>query len=300
MNTSSQLAIIVPVYNETEAVADVIQQLLKVRGDQPWEIIAVDDGSDAETGEALAPFSDCITVIRHNSNRGYGASLKSGIMHTRAVNVMFFDSDGQHQAFDIPALLEKLDDSEFVFGVRPKDEGVPAIRKPGKWILKRVCNFLASRKIPDINCGLRVGRRLLYMRMLDILPDGFSFSTTSLMYALNSRYSVEFVPVNCLARKGNSTVRIFRDGMKTIFLALRLMMLFDPMRAFALPAIMLLILGAGYQIQQIIYHGLHIVSGAVLAILGGVILFFMGLLGDQVASLRKELSSHHSLLLEDD
>ena len=77
-------------------------------------------------------------------------------------------------------------------------------------------------------------------------------------------------------------------------------MLFDPMRAFALPAIALLLVGVGYQIQQIIQHGLHIVDGAVLAILGGVILFFMGLLGDQVASLRKELSSHHSLILEED
>ena len=217
MKNTSQLAIIVPVYNETDAVVDVLKHLLEVKGDQDWEIVVVNDGSSSETAAVLAPFQGQVTLLKHISNRGYGAALKTGIMHTRAANVMFFDSDGQHQASDIPVLLEALDDHEFVFGMRPGNEGVPAIRKPGKWVLKQVCNFLASQKIPDINCGLRVGRRTLYMRMLDILPDGFSFSTTSLMFALNSRYSVEFVPVNCLVRQGKSTVRIFRDGMKTVF-----------------------------------------------------------------------------------
>ncbi|MFH0878231.1 MAG: glycosyltransferase family 2 protein, partial [Lentisphaerota bacterium] len=199
------LAIIIPVFNEKEAVGLVIEQILKVRGDQPWEVIVVDDGSIDGTGEVLEAFEGRIRVVEHPSNRGYGASLKTGILSTRAENVLFFDADGQHDAADIPAFAEALKRYECVFSERQGGQGIPAVRKPGKWILHCVCNFLAAQKIPDINSGFRAGRRLLFMRMLDLLPDGFSFSTTSLMFVIKSRFSHTFLPIQCHARTGSST-----------------------------------------------------------------------------------------------
>lgn len=298
-NRPGSLAIIVPVFNEKQAIGDVLDTLCNLRGQSDWEIIVVDDASSDGSSAIIETFRDRVTALRHTSNRGYGASLKTGILATRAENVIFVDGDGQHDAGDIPRFVSELANHEFVFGSRKGASGVPGIRKPGKWLLKQICEFLAAQRIPDINCGFRGGRRKLYMRMLDLLPDGFSFSTTSLMYALKSRCSMTFLSIECKPRIGTSTVRIVHDGLKTVLLALRLSMLFDPMRAFGYPAVALIFLGVIYQVYIFAAFGLHIEGGSILSILTGVLLFHFGLLGDQIASLRKEISSHTSLFWEE-
>ncbi|MBU1693241.1 MAG: glycosyltransferase family 2 protein [Verrucomicrobia bacterium] len=298
MKRSNTLAVIVPVFNEREAVGPVLDALVRFTENRDLEIIAVDDGSDDGTADVLAGFAGRVILRRHSSNRGYGASLKTGILATQAENVLFFDSDGQHDVADLPKMLEELERHECVFGARPPGAGIPLVRKPGKWLLQRVCNFLAGRRIPDLNCGLRAGRRLLFMRMLDLLPEGFSFSITSLMFVIKSRHSHVFVPVHCGPRVGKSSVRIFADGVKAVLLALRLVMLFDPLRALGVPAVALIAIGLVYQVYVIAMFRLKIVGGALLAILAGILLFLFGLLADQVASLRKEISSHNSLFWE--
>ncbi len=290
------VAIIMPVFNEAEQVGAVIDQLLLVRGEEPWDIIVVNDGSSDGTGEVLATYADRIRVVTHPSNYGYGAALKSGIHATRAENVIFIDADGQHDPNYVPQLVERLHTHEFVVGIRRNEEGVPLIRRPGKLVLKVVVSFLVGQRIVDVNYGFRGGRRKLYLRMLDLLPDGFSFSTTSLVYALKSRFAMTYLEIPTSARKGISTVRIVRDGVNTLLLALRLIMLFDPMRAFAYPALGLVGLGLLYQLYIVLTYRLTIVGGSILLILAGVILFHFGLLADQIASLRKEISAQSGLL----
>lgn len=293
------LAIIIPAYNEAASLASVVQRVLDVRGNRPWQVTVVDDGSTDATPAVLAEFGSSIRVIRHPANRGYGASLKTGIRDTRAENVLFLDADGQHDPSELPAFVAALERFECVFSFRPKGAGIPLLRRPGKWILHRVCNFLAATRIPDINSGFRAGRRRVFMMMLDLLPDGFSFATTSLLFVMKSRFSFTFLPIQCHGRRGSSSVRIFYDGFKTILLALRLIMLFDPLRALGYPALFLVAVGLAYQLYIIVTVRLSIVGGALLSILSGFVLFLFALLGDQVASLRKEISSHHSLLWEE-
>lgn len=298
--SGAALAVIVPAFNEARGLADVLPRLLAARGDRPWEIIVVDDASTDDTARVAADHAAAgVRLIRQSANRGYGAALKAGILATRAENVLFIDADGQHLPEEIPALVAALATHECVFTARPRGAGIPWARRPGKWLLHRICCFLANRRIPDINSGFRAGRRHIYMMMLDLLPDGFSFSTTSLMYVMRSRFSHIFLPIQCRTRVGSSSVRIVSDGLKTLLLALRLIMLFDPLRAFGLPAVALVTAGLLYQIYIFLTFRLTIVGGAVLSILAGVILFHVGLLADQIASLRKEISSHNCLLWED-
>lgn len=296
--TSDWLTIIIPAFNEEEGIASVLDGVLRFSEENNWTVLVVDDGSTDATPKILGRYGDRIRTIRHSSSRGYGASLKSGIMATRSENVLFIDADGQHDPADLPAVVESLRTKECVFTKRPRNAGIPMVRRPGKWLLHKVCNFLANQRIPDINSGFRAGRRHIYMRMLELLPDGFSFSTTSLMYVMRSRFSHIFLPIQCHNRKGTSQVRIFYDGVKTLLLALRLIMLFDPMRAFGYPALWLVGLGVAYQVYIFATYRMTIVGGALLLILGGIILFFFGLLGDQIASLRKEISSFNCLLWE--
>jgi glycosyltransferase involved in cell wall biosynthesis len=296
--TNSTLAVIIPAFNEVEGIGGVLDELLAVPGAESWDLIVVDDGSTDGTRDVLARYGEKINVIRHASNRGYGASLKTGILATRATNVLFIDADGQHSPAEIPAIVEALETHECVFTKRGQNAGTPMIRKPGKWILHRVCNFLANRSIPDINSGFRAGRRHIYMMMMDLLPDGFSFSTTSLLYVMRSRFSFTFIPITCKFRVGSSSVRIVYDGVKTLLLALRLAMLFDPLRTFGYPAIAFVVIGVLYQVYIFLTYRFTIVGGALLSVLIGVLLFVFGLLGDQIASLRKEISSFAALLWE--
>ena len=296
---TTKAAVIVPVYNEVDAVETVLTKLVEASASLGFELVVVDDGSTDGSAELVDRFADRARIIHHPSNHGYGAALKAGILATRAENVVFFDSDGQHDVADLARVVKALDEYECVFGARAKGKGSPLVRQPGKWVLARVCNFLALQKIPDINCGLRGGRRRIYMRMLDLLPEGFSFSTTSLLFALRSRFSFAFVPVTVHPRLGKSSVRIVYDGMRTLLLALRLMMLFDPMRAFGYPALFLIGVGTAYQLYEFWRTGLHIEGGAILCLLAGIIIFHFGLLGDQIASLRKEMSSQSSLFWEE-
>jgi glycosyltransferase involved in cell wall biosynthesis len=295
---TSSLSVIVPAFNDAAGLEMVLKRLVDMCSDHGWELLVVDDGSTDETTAVLAVYEGRIRVIRHRSNRGYGASLKSGILAAKTENVLFMDADGQHDVAQIPELADALHDRECVFTARTSNAGIPLIRRPGKWILHKVCNFLAARKIPDINCGFRAGRRHIYMMMLELLPDGFSFSTTSLLYVMRSRFSFVFLPTTCSSRVGNSTVRIVYDGFKTMLLALRLMMLFDPMRAFGYPAFLFIAGGLSYQAYILYTYRFTIVGGSILLVLIGVLLFFLGLLGDQIASLRKEMSSFNCLLWE--
>jgi glycosyltransferase involved in cell wall biosynthesis len=297
--SSSSIAIIVPVYNEAGHVGEVLDRILQVRGDEAWEVIAVNDGATDGTDEVLSRYAGRIRVVTHLSNCGYGASLKSGIHSTRAKNVIFLDADGQHDPAYIPEIVQRLERYEFVIGIRRNQEGVPFIRRPGKMVLKLVVSFLVGKTVTDVNYGFRGGRRKQYLRMLDLLPDGFSFSTTSLVYVLKSRFATTYLEIPSTVRKGISTVRIVRDGLNTLLLSLRLIMLFDPMRAFAYPALGLILLGVLYQLYIFATFRLTIVGGALLMVLSGFLLFFLGLLGDQIASLRKEISSFNYLIWEE-
>jgi glycosyltransferase involved in cell wall biosynthesis len=293
-----QIAVIVPVYNEGDHVSEVLDRILEVRGAASWEVLAVNDGSTDDTAAVLAGYAGRVRVVTHRTNYGYGASLKSGIRATRARNVIFLDADGQHDPAYIPEIVKRLDEFEFVIGTRHNEEGVPLVRRPGKAVLKLVVSFLAGRRITDVNYGFRGGRRRLYLRMLDLLPDGFSFSTTSLVYAMKSRFALTYLQMPCAPRKGVSTVRMVRDGLNTLLLSLRLIMLFDPMRAFAYPALGLISLGVFYQVYILLTYRLTIVGGSILLILAGIILFHFGLLADQIAALRKEISAQAGMLEE--
>ncbi len=158
---------------------------------------------------------------------------------------------------------------------------------PGKWLLGWLANFLSRTKIPDLNSGLRVFRKEIISRYLHLCADRFSFSTTSTLILLNRGYSLAYVPIEVKSRRGKSTVSLM-TGYETILLILRVVCLFDPLRVF-IPASVFLVLSGillGIYPYFILKRGLT--TGSVLVILAGILIFFFGLLADQISALRKE------------
>jgi glycosyltransferase involved in cell wall biosynthesis len=286
-----EYSIIIPCFNEGQVIQEVVTNLkafLDQHSEASHEIIVVDDCSTDDTPEILKQLEG-IRVLRHPINRGYGASIKTGIRQARGVFVATYDGDGQHNPADLVHLCRKIhsEDWALVVGARAKLLHSTLWRMPGKWVLGWLANFLSRTKIPDLNSGLRVFRKDIISRYLHLCADRFSFSTTSTLILLNRGYSLAYVPIEVNSRQGKSTVSLM-TGYETILLILRVVCLFDPLRVF-IPASVFLVLSGillGIYPYFILQRGLT--TGSVLVMLAGILIFFFGLLADQISALRKE------------
>jgi len=280
-----KFSIIIPAFNEEQGLPEVLVSLTKLFPSE--EIIVVDDGSTDKTYEIARRFNS-VKVIRHERNYGYGAALKTGISHASAEKLVFFDADGQHDTGQIKNFTDFLEDFDLVTGERLNDKSISGIRLPGKLILKLVVNFLANTKIKDINCGFRAVRKSVIKRYLFLLPDGFSFSTTSILLFLKRKHKVKFVPIQARRRAGKSSVNQFRDGYNTLLLIIRLIGLFDPLRIFIPTGFFFILLGVTYGLYKIMTVGFGLSVGALAFLIIGFFSFLLGIICDQISCLRLE------------
>ncbi len=284
-NPKSEITIIIPAYNEEASIAGVLESL------REWgaraEIIVIDDASTDRTA-AIAETTG-VRVIKHLHNKGYGAALKTGIRAATGDIVVMMDADSEHNAEQIQRLLDALGDYDMVVGARGKGSNAPLLRRPGKWILSKVANYLAQTKIPDLNSGLRAFRREVAILFLHLLPNGFSFTTTLTLALFKEGYNIVYVPIVTRARVGSSTVNPIRDGINTLMLIVRVVALFDPLRVFFPTSIALFLIGIAYWIWDVVSRArLNIPSGAVVLLVSAVIVFMFGILADQVSAIRRE------------
>ncbi len=235
------LTIVIPAYNEEHGIGPVAQQIRDAMeaAERPYEILVVDDGS-ADRTAAMARDAG-VRVVSHAQNRGYGEALKTGIRNARFGRIAIIDADGSYPAQEIPRLSTLLDDAEMVVGARTgSGAAIPAIRRPAKWLLTWLASYLTGTRIPDLNSGLRLFKRPLAIEFFDLLPSGFSFTTTITLAALNSGYLVHFEEVDYYRRTGHSKIRPIQDTFNFFLLVLRLTLIFRPLKIYLpLSALML-------------------------------------------------------------
>jgi len=286
-----QLSIIIPAYNEEKTIISTIEALKKELSkisDLEYEIIVVNDASKDRTEEILKNVIG-IRIIDHQQNKGYGASLKTGIDDAKFNDLLFFDGDGQHKAEYIPEMLQYSDDFAMVSGTRTGYKG-PIIRQPGKKLLRSLANYLTQQKIPDINCGLRIVKKDQISKFLHLLCNGFSFSTTSLLLFIGESLPVKYIPITINKRLGESKSTIKpRHAIDTFVIILRTIMVSSPLRVF-LPISTLLFLGAVISVgYDLFFRSLNITDITLLLFMSSILIFFFGLLADQMAAIRKEI-----------
>jgi glycosyltransferase involved in cell wall biosynthesis len=282
-----QLTIIVTAYNEEASIGSVVEGLTTCCGDFA-EIMVVNDGSTDRTAETVSAVNGSVKLISHKRNYGYGAALKTGIREASSEMLCFFDGDGQHDPQDVLRLYQASGDFDMVVGSRGRSAFLNLMRTPGKLILHILANFLAKRRIPDVNSGLRLVRREAIMRYLYLLPDGFSASTTMTMIFMTRGYEVKYIDIKVKPRKGKSQVHQLRDGTATIMLILRILLLFNPMRFFLPVSTLFIFLGVVYGAHKLYETGVGLSVGSLLIIFVGLLSFIFGLLCDQISSLRLE------------
>lgn len=253
------------------------------------EIIVVDDGSTDAMPAALQRLEG-VKVLTHARNRGYGAALKTGIRGTSRPYVAWYDADGQHRPRDLVAVALPVIEGEqdAVIGVRGRDSAKQRDRAAGKLVLNWVARLVSGERIPDLNSGLRCFCREVIVRYLHLLPDGFSASTTSTLMLVKRGYRVGYVPIVAQARLGTSTVRVVSDGIHTLQLILRIVVLFEALKVFTILGAALFLPGAVYGLAMALQHGRGFPTLAGTAVISGILTVFMGIIADQVVELRKE------------
>ncbi|MBD3370784.1 glycosyltransferase [Candidatus Fermentibacteria bacterium] len=224
--------IVVPAYNEEESIGKVLDQLESMATSDPrsYQILVVDDGSEDGTAEVVRKHD--VELLRHSSNVGYGAALKTGIRRAGHERIVIIDSDCTYPVDRIPDLLKRLESSDMTVGARTGSKVHDQwIRKPGKWIIRHLTQYVTGDRIPDFNSGLRAFRREFVMRYLSILPAGFSFTTTLTVAALCDGYLLDFVPIDYHPRRGKSKISA-SSFFTFVALVARLSVFFRPLRVF--------------------------------------------------------------------
>jgi glycosyltransferase involved in cell wall biosynthesis len=226
----SPVSIIVPAYNEEEGISATLADIRLAMGRRPMEheIIVVDDGSTDGTVDA-AQRQEGVRLIQHHTNRGYGAAIKTGIRQARYDWIAIIDADGTYPPEALPGLLDEIDQCDMVVGARPSGD-IPAARRPAKWLLARLAEYLAETQIPDLNSGLRVFRKDVALSYFNILPSAFSFTITITIAFLSDHYLVKFVPVPYQRREGRSKIKPVQDTLNFMQLILRTIMYFNPLK----------------------------------------------------------------------
>jgi hypothetical protein len=277
-------SIILPVYNESVAIDSTLEKLVALGYDRSHEVIVVDDGSTDETAERVRSHPS-IRLVRHSTNRGYGAALKTGLRHARSDKVVFMDGDGQHSPEAVDDILRLLDDYPMVIGERGPDSRQGRGRLLGKRLIRAIGEYLLGQKLPDFNSGFRGFRRRAILPLLGIFPSGFSFSTTSTLAFIKQGHEYATLPIRVAPRVGRrSSVRFFRDGLKTALLVLRIIMLFNPLKVFCPASAVFGSVALAWGVFGIVAAG-RVPNSAVLVGVLGMLLFFMGLLADQISLL---------------
>jgi glycosyltransferase involved in cell wall biosynthesis len=276
-------SVVIPAFNEAASIGTVVRELSAAA---PWlEILVIDDGSADDTGAQASAAG--ARVIRHPYNKGNGAAVKTGIRDARGAFVLIADGDGQHRPADAARLVSQLDAYDLVVGARSGRTQAGLARRLGNAALNGIAGYLAQQRIPDLTSGFRAARRECLVEFLHLLPNGFSTPTTTTLAFMKAGYSVRFEPVDAARRQGASNIRLGSDGVQFLLILLKVITIFSPLRIFLPVSAASFLVGAAYAAWTIATQS-HVTNSSVLLILLSVVIFLVGLVSEQISSLRFE------------
>ena len=276
-----RVSVILPAKNEAEGLRLTLPRL---RAQLPEaEVIVVDDGSTDATASVAAEHG--ARVVSSPYPMGNGASIKRGTKAATGDVLVFMDADGQHDPADIPRLLDKLDAGfDMVVGARTSGGQANVGRGLANAFYNRLASWMTGHRVWDLTSGFRAVRASRFREFLHLLPNGFSYPTTSTMAFFRSAYPVAYVPVEVSRRIGRSHIRPLRDGARFLLIIFRIATLYSPLKLFAPAALAFGLLGTGYYAYTFaLYHRFTNMSALLLS--AAVIVFLIGLVSEQITAL---------------
>ena len=279
MAEARETTVIIPAFNEAQGIASTVAGL-KPQGFA--EILVVDDGSTDDTAERAEAAG--ARVVRHPYNKGNGAAVKTGIREAATPVILLMDADTQHDPAEASRLIGPVGTYDLVIGARSlTDQSV--LRAGGNAVFRALASWLTARPIPDLTSGYRAAKRQALLDIIHLLPNEFSYPTTSCLSLMKSGRSVLFVPIKAKARVGKSKIRPLRDGFRFILIIFKIVTLYAPLRVFAPIAATAVSAGLVYGVWNVLNFD-KIPMGAALLIQLGVVVFLFGLISEQIASMQ--------------
>lgn len=290
MSNQSDLSIVLPAHNEAATLPGLLKELRELY--PRAEIIVIDDGSTDET-DALARQNGADRVVTHPYPIGNGAAVKDGARAAGGDVIVFMDADGQHRPREIGKLLDALGEN-YVMAVGARSKKAHA--NWGRRLANGLYNTLASRvtghKIADLTSGFRAVRTKRFREILYLLPNHFSYPTTSTMAFFRAGFPVCFAPVNVTARGGAAShIKPLRDGARFLLIILKVATLYSPLKVFTPAALVFFCFGLGYYLYTLIMFHRFTNMSALLFIISGLV-FLLGLIAEQIANLLYANTGH--------
>ena len=275
------VSVVIPAKNEAATLGALVARL---RQELPGaEVVVVDDGSSDATGKVAADAG--ARVVRHPTSRGNGAAIKSGARAARGEILVFMDADGQHDPADVKRLLARLDEGfDLVVGARSSASQAGVLRLIGNTIYNRLASLIVGQRVEDLTSGLRAVRADKFREFLYLLPNGFSYPTTSTMAFFRSGYGVSWVPIEAGKREGKGHINILRDGGRFLLIIFRIGTLYSPLKIFFPVSAFFFASGVGYCAYTLLSSGRLTNFGALLLVTS-VLVFLIGLVSEQITSL---------------
>lgn len=287
MNNS--LSIVLPAKNEAEGLHALLSEIASRYASA--EIIVVDDGSDDATSE-IAQSVPGVICISHPVSIGNGGAIKTGARNATGDIIVFMDADGQHAPVDIAALLEMISQGyDLVVGSRSSESQANAWRGIANRFFNRLASYMTGFDILDLTSGFRAFRRIKLMPILYLLPNRFSYPTTSTMAFFRSGHFVGYVPVEARKRNGKSHINIFKDGFRFLIIIMKIGALFSPMRFFLPISLLLFVLASGFYLTTYVLQG-RFTNMSMLLYMSSLSTFLFGIVSEQISALHyRETSS---------
>ncbi len=278
------VSVVIPARNEAASIGRVVRGVLEQCPDA--EVLVIDDASTDRTAEEAEAAG--ARVIRRPYNIGNGAGIKTGIRSAAGDVLIVIDADGQHDPAEIPRLLRQIGAYDMVIGERDRAGQQNWVRWAGNSALNRLGSYVVGMPMRDLTSGFRAMRRSVMLEFVHLLPNQFSWPTTSALAFAKGGYHIRFEPITVRRREsGQSAQKLLRNGIKFTLIILRIVSLFAPLRVFFPVSLAMVLLSGLAYAASVAASGiwLKIPNATVALFVGAVVIFMFGLLAEQIASL---------------
>jgi glycosyltransferase involved in cell wall biosynthesis len=277
-----KLSVVLPAKNEAEGLRRTLPALRA--GWPEAELIVVDDGSTDDTASVAASLG--ARVLSAPYSMGNGAAIKRGARAATGEVLVFMDADGQHDPAHIPLLLARIEAGyDMAVGARDGSGQANLGRGLANRLYNRLASWMTGHDVQDLTSGFRAVRADKFREFLHLLPNGFSYPTTSTMAFFRSAYPVAYVPIRVDKRVGTAShIRPLKDGVRFLLIIFKIATLYSPLKLFAPVGFGFFLLGLGYYSYTFLTQG-RFTNMSALLFSAAVIVFLIGLVSEQITSL---------------